>query len=210
MKSDNKIILALDVETEEEAFKVCSEVRDYIDAIKVGYPLVLNAGIEIISKLKGFGKPIMADFKVADIPAISAKICKTAMENGADYVIIHGFVGEDVIRECAKIAKLFVVCEMTHEGAREFLESSAEEVAEIAKKYAYGIVAPATRPERIIRLRELVGDLVIISPGIKAQGAEVGDAIKSGADFEIIGRGIYEAADPRTAARKYSEILKRL
>ncbi|MFQ5975685.1 MAG: orotidine-5'-phosphate decarboxylase [Candidatus Hydrothermarchaeales archaeon] len=210
MKNENKIILALDVKTENEALEICNATKDYVDAFKVGYPLVLNAGIEIIEILKAVGKPIIADFKIADIPSVSVTICRTAVDNGADYVIVHGFVGEEVIKDCSKYAKIFVVCEMSHEGARDFMEDAGRDIAEIAKKYAYGIVAPATRPERITQLREVVEDMVIISPGIKAQGAGVGDAIKAGADYEIIGRGIYQARDPGRAARGYSKILKRL
>lgn len=210
MKNENRIILALDVESEEEALEICDVTKDYVDAFKVGYPLVLNAGIEIIEGLKAFEKPIIADFKIADIPSVSETICRTAVDNGADYVIIQGFVGEEVIKDCSKWAKIFVVCEMSHEGAKDFMEDQAEAIAEIAVKYAYGIVAPATRPERITKLREVVGDMVIISPGIKVQGASVGDAIKAGADYEIIGRGIYQAKDPGKAARVYSKILKKV
>jgi len=44
---------------------------------------------------------------------------------------------------------------------------------------------------------------------LKAQGAEVGDAIKTGADYEIIGRAIYGASDPKKAAEElYKEILE--
>lgn len=210
MQKNNRIILALDVESEEKALQICEEVAEYIDAIKVGYPLVLKTDLSIIKKLKNFKKPVIADFKAADIPEISRKICEIATKNGADYVIVHGFVGEDVVKACSEAAKIFVVAEMSHPGAKDFMSSEAEKIAKIAKKYAYGIVAPATRPERIKQLRKIVGDIVIISPGIKAQGAAVGDAIKAGADFEIIGRGIYASQNPKKAAQEFADILKKL
>ncbi|MFH1773572.1 MAG: orotidine-5'-phosphate decarboxylase [Methanobacteriota archaeon] len=210
MQKNNRIILALDVESEEKALQICEEVAEYIDAIKVGYPLVLKTDLSIIKKLKNFKKPVIADFKAADIPEISRKICEIATKNGADYVIVHGFVGEDVVKACGGVAEIFVVAEMSHPGAKDFMSSEAEKIAKIAKKYAYGIVAPATRPERIKQLRKIVGDIVIISPGIKAQGAAVGDAIKAGADFEIIGRGIYASRDPKKAAQEFADILKKL
>lgn len=211
LKKQSGIILALDVESKEKALRVCEEVRDHVDAIKVGYPLILSAGLSFISELKRFRKPIIADFKVADIPEISSRICRLASENGAGCVIVQGFVGEDVIRACSKAAKIFVVAEMSHEGAKSFMARHAEKIAGIAKKYAYGIVAPATRPERIKLLRKIVGDdILIISPGVKAQGAKVGDAVKAGADFEIIGRGIYNAENPKQAAREAAEIIRRI
>lgn len=210
MKDENRIILALDVKREKDALRICDATKDYVDAFKVGYPLVLNVGIEIMGGLKEFGKPIIADFKIADIPSVSETICTTAVDNGADFVIVQGFVGEEVIKSCSKCAKIFVVCEMSHEGAKDFMEDQASDIAEMAKEYAYGIVAPATRPERITWLRDIVGgEMVIISPGITAQGASIGDAIRAGADYEIIGRGIYQAKDPGRAAKAYREILKR-
>jgi orotidine-5'-phosphate decarboxylase len=208
LKQENGIILALDVDTREKALAVCGEAADFVDAIKVGYPLVLKTDLSIVGELKQFQKPIITDFKVADIPIVSQRICEAAVDAGADYVIVHGFVGEDVVKACSKAAKIFVVAEMSHPGAVDFMAKDAESIAEIARKYAVGIVAPATRPERIKELREVVGDLTIISPGVKAQGASVGDAIRAGADFEIIGRGIYEAGEPRKAAGEFSKSAK--
>lgn len=211
MQKNNRMILALDVEDSERVLQICRAVAEHIDAIKVGYPLVLGSGLSIIKKIKQFNKPVIADFKVADIPEISRKLCEIAVKNGANYVIVHGFVGEDVVKACSEVAKIFVVAEMSHPGAKDFMSGEAEKIAAIAKKYAHGIVAPATRPERIKKLRKIVGEgVVIISPGIKAQGAKVGDAIKAGADFEIIGRGICAAQDPKKAAQKFANILKKL
>jgi orotidine-5'-phosphate decarboxylase len=209
LKKENGIILALDVDSKEKALEICGEVADFVDAIKVGYPLVLKTGLSIVGELKQFKKPIITDFKVADIPIISQGICRAAVDAGADYVIVHGFVGEDVVKACSEAAKIFVVAEMSHPGATDFMADNAEGIAGIARKHAVGIVAPATRPERITELRNAVGDLIIISPGVKAQGASVGDAIRAGADFEIIGRGIYEAPDPRSAAEEYSRSARR-
>lgn len=210
LKSENGIILALDVDTREKALEICEEVIDFVDAIKVGYPLVLKTDLSIVGELKQFQKPIITDFKVADIPFVSQLICETAVNAGADYVIVHGFVGEDVVKACSEAAKIFVVAEMSHPGAVDFMAKEALSIARIARKYAEGIVAPATRPQRIKELRNAVGDLTIISPGVKAQGASVGGAIKAGADFEIIGRGIYGAPEPKKAAEDFSKIIRQI
>jgi orotidine-5'-phosphate decarboxylase len=65
---------------------------------------------------------------------------------------------------------------------------------------AAGVIAPATRPERLVQIRRIVGDLLILAPGVGAQGGKASSAISMGADHVIIGRTIYEAADPRKAA----------
>ena len=49
---------------------------------------------------------------------------------------------------------------------------------------------------------------IIISPGIGAQGASPGDALKAGADFEIIGRMIIKAEDPVEVVSKINKIQK--
>ncbi len=210
LKRENGIILALDVASREEALNICKETAGHIDAIKVGYPLILSSGLGVIGELGEFNKPIIADLKVADIPQVSERICDAATKSGADFVIVHGFVGRDVIRACSKNYKIFVVAEMSHPGAEEFMVKNAWAIAEMAKEYAEGIVAPATRPHRIKELRKAVGDLIIISPGIKAQGASVGDAITAGADYEVIGRGIYEAISPKKAAEEFRESIRRI
>lgn len=210
LKRKNGIILALDVETREKALEICREVVDFVDGIKVGYPLILNTDLSVIGELGQFKKPVIADLKVADIPFVSKKICESAVKSGADYVIVHGFAGEDVVKACSSAVKIFVVAEMSHVGAEEFMAKDALAITEIARKYAEGIVAPATRPQRIKELRKAVGDLLIISPGVKAQGAEIGDAIRAGADFEIIGRGIYRAENPEKVAEEFSKIIRSL
>ncbi len=198
----------MDVEERDRALVICGEALASVDAIKVGYPLILREGIAVLEEIKSLGKPVIADLKVADIPEISARIC--ALAGAADYVIVHGFIGEDVVKACSEAARIFVVAEMSHPGAKEFMARFSKEIAEMAKKYAQGIVAPATRPESIKRLRKVVGGLTIISPGVKAQGAKPGDALRAGADYEIVGRGIYLAKDPRKAAEEFSRVAREI
>jgi len=215
----NRIIHALDVEDRERALKIAFEVRDYVDAIKISYPLVLKCGINIISEVKEKSKlPVLACFKIADIPEISKRIMNVAINAGADGITVHGIFGRDMIKECVSTGKrygvdVFVVTEMSHPGAAELTQQLGEKIALIAKELgATGIVAPATRPDRVTKYRQIVGNtLLIISPGIGPQGGKIGDAILAGANFEIIGRLIYDSPDQREAARRISlELQKRL
>jgi orotidine-5'-phosphate decarboxylase len=73
---------------------------------------------------------------------------------------------------------------------------------------ASGVIAPATRPERIKHIRELVGNLKILSPGVGAQGGSANAAIKAGADYVIVGRSIYNAEDPKAEAIKITEDIR--
>jgi len=207
IRRNTQLILALDVTDSNTAIKISKETAQYVDAIKIGYPLVLGAGLEIINKICEFA-PVIADFKVADIPNTDRLICSQTFEAGASAVIVHGFTGRDSVLECVRTAKefngdIFVVAEMSHPGAVEFMQPKALELASLAVECkATGVVAPATRPERVRQIRDVVGDLTIISPGVGAQGGSAADAIKVGADYVIVGRGIYNSKNPGIEAEK--------
>jgi orotidine-5'-phosphate decarboxylase len=152
-------------------------------------------------------KSIICDFKISDIPNTNRLIAEQAMARGASAVICHAFAGEDSVRACIDAAKgqVFVLTEMSHPGGIQFTAPLADRFAAMAKEVgARGIVAPATRPDRISQLRKIVGDMEIITPGVGAQGGKATDALKAGADFVIIGRAIYNAPDPRAAAAEFA------
>ncbi len=207
IRRNTQLILALDVTDRKNAVRISKETADHVDAIKIGYPLVLGTGLEIINDLCKFA-PLIADFKVADIPNTDGLICSQTFEAGASAVIVHGFTGRDSVSECVKIAKdfqgdIFVVTEMSHPGAVEFMQPRALELASIALECkASGVVAPATRPERVRQIRGVVGNLTIISPGVGAQGGSAADAIRAGADYIIVGRSIYKSKTPGIEAEK--------
>lgn len=210
MKMDTRLILAMDVTDRDAALDITEKTAPYLDAVKVGYPLVLAAGIDIISDLARFA-PVIADFKVADIPNTDRLILQQAYRAGAAAVIVHAFTGRDSLDECvAEAAKwnrdVFAVTEMSHPGASDFLASAAEDMARMAARSGVtGVVAPATRPQRIAVIREIVGDLTIISPGVGVQGGSAADTIISGADYVIVGRSIYQSDDPALVAKKITD-----
>lgn len=213
MQRRSGIILALDVTSRSDAVRVVEAVEGHVDAIKVNWPLILAAGPDIIAELADV-KEVICDMKIADIPNTNRLIVEQAMARGASAVICHGFTGDDSVRACVDAAKgqVFVVTEMSHPGGRQFTAPVADKLAAVAKAAgARGIVAPATRPERIAELRRIIGDMEIISPGVGAQGGKASDAIRAGADYIIVGRAIYESPDPRAAAAKLaSEVAEAL
>lgn len=214
MRKKTRIILALDVTDRTQAISISKDVAEYVDAIKVGYPLVLGAGIEIIDTLSEFA-PIIADFKVADIPNTNRLICARAFEAGASAVIVHAFTGRDSLSECVKTGReyngeIYVVTEMSHPGAVDFMQAEALELARLAvESGASGVVAPATRPERVKEIRSIVGKLTIISPGVGAQGGSATEAVRAGADYVIVGRGIYNSKNPAIEAEKIAKEIEK-
>ena len=59
------LLLALDVKGREEAVRVANACTGELDAIKIGYPLVLSTGLGIVKDLAKADIPIIADFTVA-------------------------------------------------------------------------------------------------------------------------------------------------
>ena len=210
MQKKNRIILALDVTSRADAKRVVEAVKGYVDAIKINWPLVLATGPDIIREMSRV-KDVICDFKIADIPNTNKLIVEQAMSRGASAVICHGFTGDDSVKACVDAAKgqVFVVTEMSHPGGKQFTAPVADKLAALAKSAgARGIVAPATRPERIAALRKIIGGLEIISPGVGAQGGKASDAIRAGADYIIVGRAIYDAPDPGGAAKALADEVK--
>jgi orotidine-5'-phosphate decarboxylase len=204
------LILALDVTERKRALGIAHACAPHIDAIKIGYPLALSCGLGIACDLARERLPLIADFKVADIPTTSSLICTAAFDAGFSAVICHGFAGTDTVRACVAAAHArggacYVVAEMSHPGGKEYFAGGVpEQIASNAMMAgADGIIAPATRPDRVRVLRGIVGTRKILSPGIGAQG---GDAIAVAplVDGIIIGRSIYDAPDPAAAAQGYA------
>ncbi len=216
MEKNTRLILALDVLDSDEAIRISEAVAGHVDAIKVGYPLVLASGLQIIGKLAEYA-PIIADFKVADIPNTNRLICEQVFDAGADAVIVQGFTGHDSLKICVDLARdrdrdIFVVTEMSHPGALDLMQDAGEIIAQMAAdQKASGVVAPATRPERVKEIRKIIGnELAIISPGVGAQGGSAADTIMAGTDWVIVGRSIYQSDDPAKAAGDIVNEIKKV
>lgn len=210
------IILALDTPDRQSALEVMNQCHDIVDAVKFNYPLILKEGLSLITEIKAkFQLPIVADFKVADVPTTNNRIATLVKEAGADALMVHGFIGSDGILELKEIAGnqmgIIIVTELTSPGGLEFTRQHAHNFAKLCNFLdCYGIQAPGTRPDQIKALRQIVGsEKVIVSCGIGAQGGQFSEAIHAGATFGIIGRAIYQATNPRHAAMCFkNEVVK--
>lgn len=209
MNIKNNLILALDVTNKAKAIEICEKVSTYINTIKIGYPLTLAEGLEIIKVIKDkFNTNIICDYKVADIDATNSKICDLTFEAGADAIICHGFVGSDSVQACLDSAnkhqkEIFLLTEMSHPGAKMFLQKDAEEIAKMGVDMGItNYVAPATRLDRLSKIRNIVGDdACIISPGVGKQGGDAKKTLEF-ASAIIVGRSIYESDNPALACEK--------
>ena len=208
MDVKNNIILAMDLMDLKEAERVCESINEYIDTIKIGYPLTLAEGLSTIGFFKdNFNYKVICDYKVADIPATNEKIANQTFDAGADAIICHGFVGSDSVDACKTSAEdhggeVFLLTEMSHPGAIKFLQPNADEIARMGVEMGItNYVAPSTRPERLSEIRDIVGkDAFMISPGVGTQGGDPRETLKY-SNALIIGRSIYNAEDPEKATK---------
>ena len=206
MNIKNNLILALDVTNKDKALEICKQVKPYINTIKIGYPLTLAEGLKIIKIIKDeFNANIICDYKVADIDATNSKICDLTFDAGADAIICHGFVGSDSVRACLDSAndhgkEIFLLTEMSHPGAKMFLQKDAEAIAKMGVDMGItNYVAPATRLDRLSKIRDIAGDdACIISPGVGKQGGDAKKTLEF-ASAIIVGRSIYESDNPALA-----------
>ncbi|KQC03053.1 MAG: orotidine 5'-phosphate decarboxylase [Methanoculleus sp. SDB] len=208
------LILALDVTGPDEALAIAEVCAPLVDRIKLGYPLILAAGLGIAGEIAAFGCPLIADFKVADIPNTNRLIAEQVFDAGFSALITHAFTGSDSVSACVEVAhnnggECYVVAEMSHPGAVEFFHGgTAERLAETAVLCgADGIIAPATRPDRIRALRQVIGERKILSPGVGVQGGRM-EEVQALVDGVIVGRSIYGAPDPAAAARSFGALRR--
>ncbi len=189
--------------------EVVGEVGDLAAGFKIGIPLLIGAGIDGCKKIFcSYSGLLIADLKLADIGDVMASTVGGLSEAGVNAVIAHAFVGRSgaldrLAEECEKLGvKLVLVVSMSHTGSEEFIDKHLEEFVELALSLnAWGVVAPATRPKVVRRVRELGGGgIKILSPGVGVQGAQPGTAICAGADYEIVGRAITASSNPRAEA----------
>ena len=215
MNVKNQIILALDVEEKNKAYEILDQTTEYLDTIKIGYPITLALGPSIITSIKEeYDVKIIADFKVADIDATNEKIVNTTLNYGADAIIVHGFTGEDSVLACKTMAEkldkeIFLLTEMSHPGADKFLKPVSLDIAQMGVDLGIkNYVAPATKIDRLKKIREVVGkDSFIISPGVGFQGGNAKDTLQY-SNAAIVGRSIYNASNPKKALEEIIESIK--
>ena len=229
VSAKDRIILALDVNTIEEAEKLVIELKDYVGYFKVGLQLISATGYEAINMIKSHGCKVFMDTKPIDIPNTVAKTCVNYMKHGADFFDIHLIGGSKMVnttvkllRETAKKMELprptvVGVTLLSSFGQKTLTEELCVNVNLIdyvtqLTKLALdceldGVLASASEA-RVIR-QKYGNDFIIICQAVRPTWSVVNDqirvvtptdAIKSGVDYMIVGRPITGAKDPKAAA----------
>lgn len=226
----DRIILALDVDTLEEAGELVEELRDYVGYFKVGLPLIVNYGHEAVKLIEQLGGKCYYDCKFHDIPHAVQKASINLVKQGIKFFNIHIQGGSkmtaSVVKASCAAAKSLEIEPPTILGVTllssfgqktlteelcvsQNIENYSLRLAKIAKESGLdGVVANAEETKSI--RQELGEDFIILCPATRPTWASVNDqvrvdtprqAILAGADFMVIGRPITTAENRKVAAQ---------
>jgi orotidine-5'-phosphate decarboxylase len=212
MKS--KLIVALDVESYQDAAALVQVTRDVVDIYKVGSQLFTRVGPRIIEFLHEHGKECFLDLKFHDIPHTVARAVESAAALQVRLLTVHTSGGPEMLEAAAAIPNHPLLLGVTVLTSVE--GDVQEEVLRLAKlAKASGLNGVIASPQEIRQLREVVGkDFLIVTPGIRPSWAQAGDqkrvmtpanAIAAGANYIVVGRPIIAANDPAQAAERILE-----
>lgn len=218
-----RLIVALDVPTVEEARRLVRTLGDSVVFYKVGLEVLFDSGLDLVRELAGEGKRVFLDVKLLDIGNTVERAVANIGRLGVDFVTVHAQDTKTLRAASAgrgtSAMKLLGVTVLTNLGQADLAESgiglSPSELVLVRAKLAReagldGIVASGQEAGRI---RAAVGPgMLIVTPGIRLPEAAKDDqerittpqqAIASGADYIVVGRPITRAPEPKTVAEEY-------
>jgi orotidine-5'-phosphate decarboxylase len=227
-----ELIVALDVDTVDEALRLRDALSPVVDFFKVGKELFTLAGPGILGELSE-GR-IFLDLKFHDIPATVRGAVRAAARLGVELVDVHASGGRAMMKAAAAAARessggkarplVFGVTVLTHLGDEDLEElgiagGSARQVVRLARLAAEsgldGVVASAWEAQAVHEASE--GRLKVLVPGVRPHWASVphdqkrvatpAEAAREGASYVVVGRAITRQPHPREAAERILEEL---
>ena len=232
------VIVALDC-TRERALELTDLLAGHARWVKVGMTLFYRYGPSMVDEMHARGFKVFLDLKVHDIPFQVKGAVHSASLSGADILSIHGLgtaqmiaAGREGAEEAAvergvdesgrtKLVAISVLTSMDEDALHSIgVEGSIkDEVARLASlSYNAGADGIVCSPQEAQEMRELLGpNALIVTPGVRPEGAEKGDqvristpsaAIKAGASKLVVGRPITCANNPVKAFESIISELK--
>ncbi len=202
------IMFAADLTDEAAIYRCLDEIAPEIKAIKLGSLALFRYGFALVKNLKSrYMLPVVADLKLTDVAHVGVPTVRAFADVGADAVVVNGICGksvlEDIVRYTPETCEIWVFSEFTHDDGLIDAVMADKLIADAIASGVTGVQAPGTRIHRIEDIRHDVGsDISIMACGMGRQGGVFSYAIKAGANYEIVGRAIFEATDPAAAAHK--------
>ncbi len=213
-----RLIVALDVSSVDEARSTVARLGDAVSFYKIGYQLGFAGGLDYARVLADAGKRVFLDLKLHDIANTVAKGVQSVARLGASFLTVHAYPQTMQAAVAAREGdlRILAVTVLTSYNDHD-LEAAGYDTGVAALVAAramqardIGVDGVVCSAEEAAQLRGIVGaNMLLVTPGIRPAGADSGDqkrimtpaaAIAAGADYLVVGRPILGAADPRAAA----------
>ena len=221
---EERLILALDVPTADEARAIVAGLGDTVRFYKIGLELMTGGEyFALLDWLTAREKKVFADLKFFDIPATVAGAVRNLSGRGATFCTVHG---NDAMMEAAVEAAVeaaddglgilaVTVLTSLDRGDMDDLGFEADigrvVLSRAKRALALGCAGVVSSGLEVKALRAEVGDeLIAVCPGIRPglnrpaddqkRSVDIEQAFDLGADYLVIGRPIRTAPDPAAAA----------
>ncbi len=215
----DRLIVALDVPTPDEARLLIEQLGDAVGFYKIGYRLAFAGGLDLAAELKRADKKVFLDLKLHDIGNTVREGVESVAGLGLDFLTVHAY--PQTMRGAAEgrgdsALRLLAVTALTSYDDADLRDAGyAMAVRDLVRLRAEqarvsgldGIVCSAAETALV---RDVVGPgMVIVTPGIRPAGGDAGDqkrtltpgqAVRAGVDHMVVGRPIILSPDPRGAA----------
>jgi orotidine-5'-phosphate decarboxylase len=226
----DRLLVALDVESLEDAATLLDRLRGLVTGCKIGSQLFTAAGPAAVELARKRDFRVFLDLKFHDIPNTVAGAVREATRLGVFMLNVHASGGIAMMRAAAESARTAAVDFKTSRplvlgvtvltsldrralenevGVSATVERHAVHLADRAREAGLDGVVASPQEIRVLRLA-MGPHWVIVTPGVRPAGPADDDqvrtatptaAIEAGADYLVVGRPITQAPDPTTAAR---------
>ncbi|MCC7251956.1 orotidine-5'-phosphate decarboxylase [Hyphomicrobium sp.] len=219
----DRLIVALDMPTIEQARLLVSTLGEAVSFYKVGLELLFAGGLDLARDLRRQGKRVFLDMKLLDIGNTVERAVANATELDVTFLTVHGHdlktLRAAVSGRAGSKVKLLAVTVLTNLSAEDLREQGSSLApadlvlrrAELARMAGFdGVIASG---QEAARIRAATGpDFLIVTPGIRLPGGTTDDqervmtpdhAIAAGANHIVVGRPITQADDPKLAAETF-------
>lgn len=219
--TSNPIIVALDVDSADEARRIVRSLGDSIRFYKVGMELYAAAGMEFVRELIAGACEVFLDMKFYDIGETVKRAVSQVARSGVTLLTVHGskaVMGAAVEGRGDSPLKLLGVTVLTSFDETDLrdlgYQCSVRDLVALRVRNAMdaGIDGLVCSPLEVAAVRAATtAGTILVTPGVRSAGASVGDqkrvatpaeAIRNGATYLVMGRQITRAADPQAEVRK--------
>jgi orotidine-5'-phosphate decarboxylase len=219
-----QLILALDLETREEALAMLDRLGDSLKWVKVGLQLFTAYGPDFVREISERGYKVFLDLKLHDIPNTVAKAVQSISTQPVDLLTLHASGGGEMLEwankarnDYAPNLNLLAVTVLTSMDEAQLRalnvdntpEAQVLHLADITLKA--GIQGLVCSSLELAPLRARLGYApIIVTPGIRPAGSAADEqkrimtpaaAAAAGSSYIVVGRPILKAEDPAAAAQ---------